>query len=481
MSEKLNIKTPENIFSDFFSRSGSMKWVVDENDNLIFANKSFLKFFFLNEEVINRNLFEIFPETIAQLFSNGHKYVLNHGDIQNYIQHSRQADGKEYYLLTNLHAITVNPFPTFIGGEAFDITEITKSKKELNKATERLETMTRTTSDAIWEWNIKTGEIFRNEALHKLIGYQPTETADLSWWHDHIHPDDRELVEQRISYTLSHHEQTWEQEYRFKRKDGDYMQVYDRGSIIYEYGIPYKMIGTIQDLSKLKALEASLFEEKIQNQKDIAQTIISVQEKERTNLGHELHDNINQILLTAKLYLGMLHIDEPEKKEIKDKVVDYIMASIDEIRILSKKLVIPQVKENNLIQSIKTLIEDIAFTTQLKINFDYDDEIELMLQNKKVTLFRIFQEQLKNIIKHSKATQVDIKLSSLNRSDFYLNIKDNGVGFDTSITRQGIGLSNIHERVKLYEGDVQIISSPGNGCETIVKIPKRKELIKEEN
>ncbi len=472
LPEENPISKFESIFSDFFSKSGSMKWIADANNNLLFANISFLKFFNLKQDVITRNLYEIFPKTLADLFHTGHKYVLENHDLLNHIQHSRQADGNEFYLLTNLHSITIDPASKLIGGEAIDITETTRSKKELTKATERLEIMTKNTTDAIWEWNIKTGDIFRNEALHNLIGYQPVETDDLSWWYDHIHPDDREKVEQKISYTLSHNEQSWEQEYRFKRKDGIYMQVFDRGYVIYEYDVPYKMIGTIQDLSKLKALEASLYDEKIQNQKDIAEAIISVQEKERTNLGHELHDNVNQILMTAKLYLGMLEVDEPDKKELKDKAIDYIMESIEEIKILSKKLVIPQLKEGGLIPSIKSLADDIQFTTKLQIHFEYEEEVELMLQNKKVTFFRIVQEQLKNIIKHSQATHVDIKLLGLNTAYFQLFITDNGVGFDASMTRHGIGLSNIHERVKLYEGEAIINSSPGNGCELQIMIPK---------
>ncbi len=471
----------ESLFSDFFSKSGSMKWIVDEHENLFFANDSFLNFFKLPKTAIDKNLFDIFPDSIAKLFHSGHKYVLENDNIQNYIQHSRQANGKEFFLLTNIYALASSGVTRLIAGEAIDITDSTKTKKELDNAVDRLNMMTKSTSDSIWEWNIKTGEIFRNESLHKLIGYLSMETTDLSWWYDQIHPDDKEKVEQKISYTLSHHEQVWEQEYRFKCRDGSFMQVFDRGYVMYEYGIPVKMIGTIQDLSKIKALEEYLYSEKIQNKKDIAQTIISVQEKERTNLGHELHDNVNQILMAAKLYLGMVQIDDAEKNEMKDKAVEYIMNAIEEIRILSKKLVIPQLKDGNLKTSINTLIKDIELTTGLKIDFIYEEKVEEMLQNKKLTFFRIAQEQIKNIIKHSQASHVEIKILASNKYYFLLLIKDNGVGFDTGLVREGIGLSNIFERAKLYDGSVTINSSPGNGCELVVELPKRQDRIDSEN
>jgi signal transduction histidine kinase len=80
------------------------------------------------------------------------------------------------------------------------------------------------------------------------------------------------------------------------------------------------------------------------------------------------------------------------------------------------------------------------------------------------------QEQLKNILAHSRATTVDICLQ-YSRGEVQLLIRDNGVGFDASLTSRGIGLSNIHERTNFYNGTVSIQSSPGNGCTLEVCIP----------
>jgi signal transduction histidine kinase len=87
-----------------------------------------------------------------------------------------------------------------------------------------------------------------------------------------------------------------------------------------------------------------------------------------------------------------------------------------------------------------------------------------------VTLFRIVQEQLKNILKYSKADKAEIYLQCRN-SNACLMIKDNGIGFDTRQASTGIGLSNIHERARFYNGQVSIESSKGNGCLLTVLIP----------
>ena len=146
------------------------------------------------------------------------------------------------------------------------------------------------------------------------------------------------------------------------------------------------------------------------------------------------------------------------------------MMAIDEIRKLSKELVVPQLQGESLVESIKTLIDDIHLSSGIKVKFTHDHDNELLTPGKKVTLFRILQEQMKNIICHSKANQVDIYLQCKN-DDTQLVIKDDGVGFNSRQTHQGIGLSNIYERTRFYNGNVDIQSSPGKGCTLAVTIP----------
>jgi signal transduction histidine kinase len=230
------------------------------------------------------------------------------------------------------------------------------------------------------------------------------------------------------------------------------------------------MIGSLQDITNLRDLENQLVAEKLERQKEISETVIRVQEKERTRIGHELHDNVNQLLSTTKLLVDMLKPTGDEEIQIKAKSTDYILMAIEEIRKLSKELVAPQLKENGLIDSIRVLIDDIHLATPLKIRFTHDQDCDLASQGKKVTLFRIVQEQLKNILKHSQATHVDIYLQSRDE-EIQLTVRDNGVGFDAAQTHRGIGLSNIYERTRFYNGTVEIDSTPGKGCTIEVAIP----------
>jgi len=244
----------------------------------------------------------------------------------------------------------------------------------------------------------------------------------------------------------------------------------DKGYVVYENELPIKMIGSLQDISGLKELEEQLIEEKLQRQNEISETIIKVQEKERTRIGHELHDNVNQILSTTKLFMDMMTAHSKEERQIKQKSVEYILMAIEEIRKLSKELVVPQLNQKGLAESIRVLVDDLHQTTNMKIKLTHDHENELLSQGKKVTLFRIVQEQLKNIVKHSQAKHVEIYLEYRDQQT-RLIIRDDGIGFDSSHTHRGIGLSNIYERTRFYDGTATVETSPGKGCMLTIVLP----------
>jgi PAS domain S-box-containing protein len=459
------------LFSAFMSQTPNLAWVVDEHANLLIANKSFCRYFGLDPQTsLHQNLVNLVPAEVAHALYEKHIQVINTGEPIRLVEKIRWADDSSYVFHINLFPIDGKNGKKLVGGHAVNLADKYKAEKQLHEANERLLQLTRATTDAIWEWDMQTGRIFRNDALMEMIGYQLDDPKGLSWWLRRIHPDDRNRVSDKVKDVTEKNLQSWEDEYRFKCADGIYKHMQDRGYIVYENGLPVKMIGSLQDVSVLRNLEDQLTEEKLQRQKEISETVIRVQEKERTRIGHELHDNVNQILSTTKLFVDMLTPGTKEERQIKLKSIEYIMMAIEEIRKLSKELVVPQLQGKGLIDSIWTLVDDIHLSTRIKIKFTHDNETDLLSPGKKVTLFRIVQEQLKNVIKYSEAGKVEIFLECRdNRAR--LIIKDNGIGFDPSQTPRGIGLSNIYERTRFYNGKVNIETSPRKGCVLTVSIP----------
>ena len=195
-----------------------------------------------------------------------------------------------------------------------------------------------------------------------------------------------------------------------------------------------------------------------------------IRSHERKWIGQELHDNVNQILTSAKLFADMLRPSSDHEEMIKEKIISCMLMAIDEIRCLSSGLVSSKGGSGRLKESIQVILDDLRFSTGIGIEFNYCSELESLDAERKITLLRIVQEQLKNIMTHSCASGIRIDMRYENNTAMLL-VKDNGIGFDTSKAGAGIGLSGIAERAACFKGTVCLQSSPGNGCVLLVNIP----------
>lgn len=354
-----------------------------------------------------------------------------------------------------------------------NINEKIEQDKKLRQAMERYEILSKATKDAIWDLNIKEGRVSRSYGIKEIFGYADNTVFEApDWWAGNLHPDDRERVVNKIEYHLNNNITHWEDEYRFRCADGSYKFVYDRGFImIDEDNKPYRMIGAMMDMTTLKQLENKLIKERVKHQKMLAKASLDGQEKEKNEIGKELHDNINQILATVKLYIESVISTLGGENELLNKSLQHLQLCIEEIRKLSKSLVAPGIKEIGIVDSIKDLIETISLTKLFKIDFDYNGfgVNDLSIQQQ-LAIYRIVQEQLNNIIKYAHASNVYIKLSG-DENEVCLEICDNGKGFDLATKRAGIGLMNIQSRAGLLNGSVVINSSEGAGCTIMVHLP----------
>ena len=220
-------------------------------------------------------------------------------------------------------------------------------------------------------------------------------------------------------------------------------------------------------------LERSLMEEKINRQKQLMQATIDGQEKEKKQIGMELHDNINQILASTRLYLD-LATNESVKDEMILKSKEQISIAINEIRSLSKSLVPYGVEKKGVFQAINEIIDTIELSAEIKfesnLSQDVLDKLDMKVQ---MSLYRIIQEQLNNVLKHAKARKIGITLTEQDGM-VTLWIEDDGKGFDMTKKRAGIGLSNIQSRVELLEGEMEIESAEGRGCKLQIRFNNHK-------
>ena len=262
--------------------------------------------------------------------------------------------------------------------------------------------------------------------------------------------------------------------WRHKKKDGTIIMVDVTADNIIYHDQPARLILANDVTEKLNA-EAQLVRHRVMQQELISETTLQVQEKAREELGKELHDNINQILASTKLYLEMAKGENISLvQEAIDKSYDNVNLAIMEIRRLSKQLVAPAL-ETSLVDVIKDLSEEIQAITPINTSLIIDNFHEhLVNDNLKLVLYRIIQEQVNNILKHAAASDVHITIAT-EHGIVYLIIWDNGIGFDTAKKSKGIGLRNIDSRVKFYDGEVNLTSQPGKGTRLEISVPLERK------
>jgi PAS domain S-box-containing protein len=342
----------------------------------------------------------------------------------------------------------------------------------LRKSTERLYYAGKITSDAIWDLDLETNEIYRSEAFTVLSGYADNIIEpNLDWWFQKIHPEDKSRVQNKVKESIAQGVTYWQDEYRFLCADGNYKYLLDRWIILYKGEKAVRIIGAIQDLTERKELEARLVREEIIKQKMLSQASIRAQESERNEISRELHDNVNQILISAKLFMDSAKKDPSQAAEIIDKAIEYQMLALEEIRKLSKSLNTSLVKAVGLQNSIEDVLNNMIQTKGIEVDFQFNPRVEEKLNDEQqLMLFRVIQEQTSNIIKYADAANVTLLLNETG-GNVHLVIRDDGKGFDTKQKSRGIGFVNIFSRVDAYHGKANIISSPGNGCTLEIRIP----------
>ncbi len=348
------------------------------------------------------------------------------------------------------------------------------SLQEIKIANERFDIMMNATNDLVWDWDLETNRIYRDPmGLQKVYGTVNNVSVDsIHKFLQRIHPEDREKVSTIIENILKYTEKNFEVEYRFQKDDGSYSHVYDRGIIIRgKDKKPIRMIGAAQDVSERKRLEKELLSNELEHQRAINRATVETQEQERTEIGKELHDNVNQVLTTTKLYLDLALSNAELKDELIQKSTKNIVNVINEIRQLSRSLMDPSIGDLGLIDSIHDLIENINLTRKLRVSLTADEEIEdLLNKNQKLTIFRIIQEALNNAIRHARANNVQIRLFQKTSSARVI-IEDDGIGFNVKTVKKGAGLKNIQNRIYLINGDYSIESVMNKGSKLIINFP----------
>lgn len=215
-----------------------------------------------------------------------------------------------------------------------------------------------------------------------------------------------------------------------------------------------------------------------ERQEDTSRRLIQSQEEERQRIAGELHDSLGQDLIVAKnrLLLAAHYIDDqPQAKEELMNVVDAVTAALKSVRSIAYNLRPFQLDRLGLTETIRSTVRAVQQVTPIKIETEIATVDGLLNHDAEIGVFRIIQEALTNIVKHSRATRATVVVA-FDEGSIVIRVEDNGQGFVTSETSGqpaafGFGLSSIEERVKMLGGMHKVISTPDGGTTVAARIP----------
>lgn len=191
--------------------------------------------------------------------------------------------------------------------------------------------------------------------------------------------------------------------------------------------------------------------------------VIEAQDKLRKEIAAELHDNFGQLLISAQLLLELeVRSDIKEPSVTLLRALEIIKEAVTALRDISHDLYDGTLEKLDLKKSLNDLVQTIALTNKLRITVKFHNYFRLKKVRASIVLsvYRIIQEHITNILRHSKATETSIHLFATNKS-LDVEIFDNGQGFNKHNVRVGLGLKNIYNRTAKCNGMVYIDTAPG--------------------
>ncbi len=333
----------------------------------------------------------------------------------------------------------------------------------------------------IWARDDKNIGILENnhfvENFGSILGKRPSnnelingETAE-KWQKNNERALNGEVIDEEVTTTA---------------KDGTRIE---QQQIIFPISVNSKIIGTagfIIDITERKLVQEALRDSQKQL-KNFAAHLQNVREEERILLAREIHDELGQILVAIKIDLGLLKHKAFDNIKLKNYnelklLYEHLNTLVDNTIKTSRRIMTdlrPELLDIlGLVDALRTYANSFQERYAIECIFDSTVQTIDIDDQRSVAIFRILQESLTNVAKHAMATQVNIYLGINEKKRLFLEIKDNGKGFDIDNKRknESYGLIGMKERAYLLDGDLTVLSSPGAGTTVKIEIDYPEEL-----
>jgi PAS domain S-box-containing protein len=374
-----------------------------------------------------------------------------------------------------------------------------QAQQELNKANARFQAIFENVAVGVAVMGLDRRPIAFNAAAEQIIGYNAAEMQDIDPRTLAV-PEDRGIDAELFPELIEGKRESYVMERRYRRKDGRVFWARVNYSLVRDLeGQPDYLIGLIEDIDEQKRAAERLAEQKTEYllnleqrveertheleeanqrlQQEIKQRLLVEGElakraadeavtADRTRLARDLHDAVTQTLfsasLTAEVLPDLWDMDVDEAKKSTEELRQLTRGALAEMRTLLLELRPATLTQTRLNDLLKQLCEALIGRSRLPITLTVEGEGQLPPEVQ-IAFYRVAQESLNNVFKYARATQVNIRLF-LSPSSVHLETRDNGIGFDMSMTKPtSLGMRIMRERAEAIGADLRISSTPGSG------------------
>jgi len=354
-------------------------------------------------------------------------------------------------------------------GTGQDITERRQTEEALRESEERLRLAIQAGSMYVFEWDVVSDTIVRSGRCTDILNWLDDPTRDTGrQFVARVHPDDSETYAATETGLTPEHP-TYQISYRMLQPDGGVIWLEESGHGFFDSksGL-LRTIGMVADVTERKLAEEAV--------SSVSRRLIEAQEQERARIARELHDDLSQRMALLQIGLEKFEQDMPglssQARQQLHHLVEVCTEVSSNIHDLSHQLHPSKLDVLGLTASIGSFCREFAERHKLGVRFVHRNIQGEIPKDVSLCLFRIVEEALQNVVKHSGAEDAEVELSGHdNRID--LCVSDSGAGFSLEPPKgeAGLGLISMRERVRLVGGHLSIESQPSHGTRIHARIP----------
>jgi len=319
-----------------------------------------------------------------------------------------------------------------------------------------------------FEWDPATDVIVRSGQCADILNWMDDPTRDTGrQFVARVHPDDREAYASPQTWPTPE-DPTYQTSYRVLRPDGSVIWLEANGRVLFDgQGRRLRIIGMVADVTERKLAEEAL--------SSLNRRLIEAQEQERARIARELHDDLSQRMALLQIHLEQFEQDtarlSSEARQQLHKIAEVATEVSSNIHDLSHRLHPFKLNILGLVASLGGLCREFSEQHNLQVQFVHNDIPGQTPKDVTLCLFRIVQEALRNVVKHSGAAEAKVELSG-HDDGIDLCISDSGAGFSPESAKgdAGLGLISMRERLRLVQGHLSIESEPSHGTRIRVRI-----------